>query len=161
MSRVMPLPKIIASGVCIAVLGTQLFLSSPVSPNAHGWYWPFLAYPMYAESHSRSDSLLVMELRVARCGDASLSQIISADDLGAPHNQIHNLLLDIARAPGSEKGKSAAAKVSRAVEARYPGRFCAASAWERVVYVADTSTYRVRAPMRRAATWSLERVESE
>lgn len=157
----MPLPKVVATGICIAVLGTQLLVSSPVLPNPHGWYWPFLAYPMYAESHTRSDSLIVTELRVARCGSDVLDTIISADDLGAPRNQLHNLLLSAWRAPESETGARAEARVSRAVEAQYPGRFCTASAWKRVVYVTDPSTYRVRAPMQRVAVWSLERAERE
>ncbi|MBA2683607.1 MAG: hypothetical protein H0X34_14765 [Chthoniobacterales bacterium] len=155
----MPLPKVVATGVCIAVLGTQLLVSSPVSPNLHGWYWPFLAYPMYAESHARSDSLIVAELRAARCGSEAVDQVISARDLGAPRAQLHNLLLSVARAPESETGQRAAARVSRAVEAQYPGQFCAASAWMRIVFVADTSTYRVHAPMQGVAVWSLARAE--
>lgn len=157
----MPLPKAIATAACIAVLGTQLFVSSPVSPNPHGWYWPFLAYPMYAESHSGSDSLTVTELRVGHCGAEVFDRIIAADDLGVPPNQLHNLLLSIARAPMSETGSRAAARLSRTVEAQYPGRFCSASAWTRVVRVSDTSTYRVRAPMLRMATWSFERATGE
>lgn len=161
MSRIMPLPKAVATAACIAVLSTQLLASSPASRNPQGWYWPFLAYPMYAESHTSSDSLTVTELRVARCGGEDFDRIIAADDLGVPMNQLHNLLLSIARAPNSETGSRASAQLSHTVEAQYPGRFCAASAWVRVVHVSDTSTYRVRAPMLRMATWSFERANGE
>ena len=149
----MPLSKIAAAVVGACVLGTQIVIASPISPDRHGWYWPFLAYPMYAEAHSLSDSLVIPELRVAKCGSDAHTTVLMTDSLGVPRNQLLTLLVIAARAPESAKGKSAEMKLSRAVESQYPGRYCAASAWLRVAYVADTSTYHVRMPMQRAAVW--------
>lgn len=149
----MPLPKFVASAVCVGVLGAQLAISSPISPERHGWYWPFLAYPMYAEAHFRSDSLSISELRVARCGSHELTTVLMTDSLGVPRNQLLTLLSIAVRAPSSAAARSAEARLSRAVESQYPARFCTASAWVRVAYVADTSTYHVQMPMRRAAVW--------
>ena len=149
----MPLPKVLAAAVCACVLGAQIVISSPISPERHGWYWPFLAYPMYAESHAQSDSLVVPELRVTRCGSDELSATLMTDSLAVPRNQLLTLLVIVARAPESAAGRSAEAKLSRAVESQSPARYCTASAWMRVVHVADTSTYHLRMPMRRAAVW--------
>ena len=149
----MTLPKLVAVAVSTCVLGAQILISSPLSPERHGWYWPFLAYPMYAEAHSLSDSLVVPELRVARCGSDVSSTTLMTDSLAVPRNQLLTLLVVVARAPESEEARSAESKLSRAVEAQYPARYCSASAWMRVVHVADTSTYHVRMPMRRAAVW--------
>ena len=149
----MPLSRIVALVVSATVLGAQLVISSPISPERHGWYWPFLTYPMYAEAHFRSDSLAVSELRVANCGSDALTTILMTDSLGAPRNQLLTLLAIAARAPESVAGRRAEARLSRAVESQYPARYCTASAWVRVAYVADTSTYHVRMPMRRAAVW--------
>jgi len=149
----MTLPKLFAVAVSTCVLGAQILISSPLSPKRHGWYWPFLAYPMYAEAHSLSDSLVVPELRVARCGSDVSSTTLMTDSLAVPRNQLLTLLVVVARAPESEEARSAESKLSRAVEAQYPARYCSASAWMRVVHVADTSTYHVRMPMRRAAVW--------
>ena len=149
----MPLPKVVAVGVCATVLGAQLAISSPISPERHGWYWPFLTYPMYAEAHFRSDSLTVSELRVAKCGSNALTTVLMTDSLGAPRSQLLTLLVIAARVPESAAGRGAEAKLSRAVESQYPARYCTASAWVRVAYVADTSTYHVLMPMRRAAVW--------
>ena len=153
----MPLPKIVAAGVCIAVLGAQIASSSPFVAGDGVWYWPFLRYSMYANAHASADSLLVSELRVARCGHMDFSRTILADSLGIPPAQLNSLLVMIGRATGATADRDAELKVGRAVEAQYPGRYCAASAWLRVVHVADTSTYTVRAPMRRVAEWTLER----
>jgi hypothetical protein len=149
----MTLPKLVAVAVSACVLGAQILISSPLSPERHGWYWPFLAYPMYAEAHSLSDSLVVPELRVTRCGSNASSVTLMTDSLAVPRNQLLTLLVVVARAPDSEEARSAELKLSRAVEAQYPARYCSASAWMRVVHVADTSTYHLRMPMRRAADW--------
>jgi hypothetical protein len=151
----MPLSKFAAAAVGACVLGTQIVIASPISPERHGWYWPFLAYPMYAEAHYQSDSLVVPELHVARCGTDTHSTVLMTDSLGVPRNQLLTLLVIAVRAPESADGKSAESKLSRAVEAQYPGLYCAASAWVRVAYVADTSTHHVRMPMRRAAVWPM------
>jgi len=149
----MPLPKFVAAAVCASVLGAQVVISSPISPERHGWYWPFLTYPMYAEAHFLSDSLTVTELRVAECGSDALATVLMTDSLAAPRNQLLTLLVIAVRHPESPAGRSAEAKLSRAVESQYPGRYCTASAWARVAYVADTSTYHLQMPMRRAAVW--------
>ena len=153
----MPIPKAVAAGVCIAALGAQILSSSPFAAGDGSWYWPFLRYSMYANAHASADSLLVPELRVARCGTTELRDRMTPDALGIPPPQLSALLVVIGRAPDAAAGQMAEAKVGRAVEAQYPGHYCAASAWLRVVHVADTSTYTVRAPMRRVAEWALER----
>ena len=149
----MPLPKLIVAAVCASILGAQIVIASPISPERHGWYWPFLAYPMYAESHSLTDSLVVPELRVAKCGSEALTTVLMTDSLAVPRNQLLTLLVVAVRGPQSTNARSAEARLSRAVDAQYPGQYCTASAWVRVAYVADTSTYHVEMPMRRAAVW--------
>ncbi|MEO6209859.1 MAG: hypothetical protein ABIQ10_06995 [Gemmatimonadaceae bacterium] len=153
----MPLPKAVAAAVCIAVLGAQIASSSPLVAGGGVWYWPFVRYSMYADAHAGGDSLLVPELRAAQCGHTELTDTILPDSLGIPSLQLGSLLVAIGRAPEAAAGQMAEAKVGRAVEAQYPGRYCSASAWLRVVYVADISTYTVRAPMRRVAAWTLDR----
>ncbi|HEV7706318.1 MAG TPA: hypothetical protein VGO46_18620 [Gemmatimonadaceae bacterium] len=155
----MPLPKLVAAGVCAGILGAQIVISSPISPERHGWYWPFLAYPMYAEAHTRSDSLVVPELRVAKCGSDALTTVLMTDSLAVPRNQLLTLLVIAVRAPESAKARSAEARLSRAVDAQYPGQYCTASAWVRVAYVADTSTYHVHMPMQRALVWPMNESE--
>jgi hypothetical protein len=75
------------------------------------------------------------------------------DSLAVPRNQLLTLLVVVARAPESEEARRAESKMSRAIEAQYPARYCSASAWMRIVRVADTSTYHLRMPMRRVAVW--------
>jgi hypothetical protein len=154
----MTLPKLVAAAACLFVLGTQIVIAAPFSPERHGWYWPFLAYPMYAESHARTDSLLVSELHVAACGSERVSTLLDTDSLAIPRDQLLMLLVSAARGPESTKGRRAEAQLGRAVEAQYPARYCTASAWIRVVRVADSSTYRLDAPMRIAATWPINAV---
>lgn len=151
----MPLPKVIAAAVCASILGAQVIMSSPISPDRRGWYWPFLAYPMYAEAHFASDSFTVPELRVAKCGSDAQTTILTRDSLSTPRNQLLTLLILVVRAPESVDARRAEGKLSRAVEAQYPGQYCTASAWVRVVHVADTSTHHLRLPMRRAANWQV------
>ena len=157
----MTLPKLAAAAACAFVLGAQIVIASPISPERHGWYWPFLAYPMYAESHARTDSLLVPELHVAVCGSDRVSALLDTDSIAIPRNQLLTLLVSAARAPESTKGRLAEARLSRAVEAQYPARYCTASAWIRVVRVDDSSTYRLHAPMRVAATWPINAVDKK
>ena len=66
-----------------------------------------------------------------------------------------SLLGTIARAPESDVGAQARARLSRAIEAEFPARYCTASVWVRTVRVADPSTYDLRNPVRRAAKWSV------
>ncbi len=153
----MPLPKAVAAAVCIAVLGAQIASSSSLVAGGGAWYWPFVRYSMYADAHARGDSLLVSELRAAQCGRTEPTVTILPESLGIPPSQLGSLLIMIGRAPDAPASQDAKLKVGRAVEAHYPGRYCSASAWLRVVYVADRSTYTVRAPMRRAAEWALDR----
>jgi hypothetical protein len=151
----MPLPKVIAAAVCIGVLGVQGVIASPPLLARYGWNWPFLPYPMYAMAHARADSLVVSELRVASCGSESFSHVITPESLGTPLYQLPVLVTVIARAPESDAARGAMGKVSRAVEAQFPGRYCSASAWVRTVFVADTATYALDSPMRRVAVWTL------
>jgi hypothetical protein len=157
----MPLPKLVAAAVCIGVLGAQIFIASPASPNRSGWYWPFLPYPMYAKAHARTDTLVVPQLRVAECGGATAEMILPEDSLGVPLGQLLSSLTTIARVPQGESAKSAAERLSRVIEAQYPGRYCTASAWVRTVYVADDATYDLHRPMRRAAMWAVNRAGPE
>lgn len=157
----MPVPKAVAGAVCIAVLGAQIATSSPLVAGGGVWYWPFVRYSMYADAHARRDSLLVSELRAAQCGHTERTDTILPESLGIPPSQLGSLLVMIGRAPDAPASQDAKLKVGRAVEAQYPGRYCSASAWLRIVYVADTSMYVVRAPMRRVAEWTLDRVGRE
>lgn len=151
----MPLPKFVAAGTCAAILGAQLWVSFPISKDARSWYWPFLPYPMYAVAHARDDFFIVPQLRVAGCGAGRYETALTAEDLGLPREQLSIALVYIAHAPHAPRADRAADMVTRAIEAAHPGRYCAASAWLRVVTVSDTSTHHVDARMRMAAQWPL------
>jgi len=151
----MQLPKFVAAGVCIAILGAQIRETFPITREARGWYWPFLPYPMYAVPHKSGDYFIVPELRVAACDNPERFTAMSPAKLGVSPEQVALMLTTIAHASNSASGRNTSARLSRAIDAQFPGRYCAASAWIRVVTVADTATYDVSAPMRLAATWSM------
>jgi hypothetical protein len=151
----MQLPRFVAAGVCAAILGAQLWVSFPISKETRGWYWPFLPYPMYAAPHTSSDSFIIPELRVAACGTSRMATVIAPASLGIATEQLNSILTTIVRAPNADNGRRTSARLSRAIDAEFPGRYCAASAWVRVVSVADTATHHVSAPMHLAATWSI------
>jgi hypothetical protein len=150
----MPLPKVVAAAACIGVLGAQLAVATPLAPD-RSWYWPFLPYPMYARAHAQSDTLVVPELRVSECADTRAEVALPARELGAPLRQVTTLLATIARAPNTLAADSARGRLSRAIEAQYPARYCKASAWVRTVRVSDPETYGLAAPMHRAASWTV------
>jgi hypothetical protein len=150
----MPLPKLVAAVVCAGILGTQIVIASPMSPD-RSWYWPFLPYPMYSRAHTVSDTIVVAQLRASECVSASNETILSERSLGAPLHQLVSLVTTIARAPESDTAAVARERLSGAIEAQYPGRYCAASAWVRTTRVADGATYDLRGPMHRAAAWTL------
>ena len=151
----MPLPSYIAAGICAAVLGAQLLVSFPINRYTRGWYWPFMPYPMYSVAHGAGDSLVVAQLRVATCGRNDLSTILTAEDLGIPLDQLTQALVLVARTPAMTQGTTQTARLSRAIEAQHPGRYCAASAWTRVVRVSDSATHYVDAPMHFVARWTM------
>jgi hypothetical protein len=155
----MPLPKLVAAAVVAGVLGAQFVVATPLAPD-RSWYWPFLPYPMYAKAHQASDTLAVPQLRVSACGSARPEAIMSASALGAPVQQVTSLLGTIARAPESDQGAHARARLSRALEAEFPARYCTASVWVRTVRIADPSTYDLENPMRRAAVWSVKQADA-
>ena len=155
----MPLPKLVAASLCAGVLGVQLAVAIPPASD-RSWYWPFLPYPMYSKAHAHSDSLIVAELRVRECGESKSDVILNASVFGTPLHQLTALLTTIARAPDSNSANVAKARLGRAIEAEFPARYCAASAWARTVRVADPLTYDLHNPMRRAAVWKLNRTES-
>lgn len=151
----MPLPKFVASGICAAVLAAQLRVSFPISTEVRGWYWPFLPYPMYGVAHTKNDHFVVPELRVAACGSGALARTLGQDELGVWTEQLNVVLSGIAHDTSAANARRDIAKLSRAIDAQFPGRYCTASVWVRVVSVADTSTHHVLAPMRLAAAWSI------
>ena len=153
--------KVVASFVCIAILGAQLRASLPISRVTNGWYWPFLSYPMYAIAHERGDSLVVSELRIASCATPAVTTIADVDSLGVSRAELGALLSDIARHRGAGAGRSLRERMTRVVDAQFPGRFCEASVWTRTVLVADTATHHLRAPMHRAAEWAMNRTGGE
>ena len=155
----MPLPKLLVTVACVAVLATQFAVATPLAAD-RSWYWPFLPYPMYSKAHARSDTLIVSQLRVRACGESKREEILEASTLGAPLQQLTSLLTKIARAPDSDTANEAKGRLGRAIEAEFPARYCAASAWARTVRVADPLTYDLHNPMRRAAVWNLNRTES-
>jgi hypothetical protein len=157
----MQLPKAIAAGVCIVVLGAQLFVSFPISREQHGWYWPFLPYPMYSVPHARADTLVLPELRVAECGSSDFATIATPETLGIPRNQYHRLLGITYRDSSAAARSRAAARLTAVIDAQFPGRYCSASSWVRVVRIADTSTHHLRVPMRRTAVWQMNRTGDE
>ncbi len=150
----MPLPKFVAVAAIVGVLGAQLAVATPLATD-RSWYWPFLPYPMYAKAHALSDTLVVPQLRVATCAAPHPETVMPARTLGPPLQQVMSLLGTVARAPESEEGTAARARLSRAIEAEFPARYCSASVWVRIVRVADPSTYDLRNPMQRAAAWSV------
>jgi hypothetical protein len=156
----MLLPKLIAVAVCAGVLGAQLALAIPPAPD-RSWYWPFLPYPMYSKAHASSDTLIVPQLRVRACGDSSHEVILDANTLGAPLHHLTALLTTIARAPGSDSASDAQGRLGRAIEAEFPARYCAASAWARTVRVDDPSTYDLHNAMHRVAVWDVNRTDSK
>jgi hypothetical protein len=155
----MPLPKFVAVSVCAVVLGAQLAVSSPLVSD-RSWYWPFLPYPMYATAHARTDTIAVPQLRASECGTAKPEMVVSAETLGVPLHQLTSLVSTIARRPASEVADSAKSRLSRAIEAQYPARYCEMSAWVRTVRVSDPSTYDLGNPMRRASVWNVNRTAS-
>jgi hypothetical protein len=156
----MPLPKLVAAAACTAILGAQFSVAFPPASD-RSWYWPFLPYPMYAQPHAQSDTLLVAELRVRECGEAKHEWILNAKALGTPLHQLTALLSNIARAPDSEVAESAKGRLGRAIEAEFPARYCVASAWARTVRVNDTSTYDLHNAMHRVAVWDLNQAEKK
>jgi len=160
-SRSMQLPKIVAASLCTAILGAQLWASFPISRTTNGWYWPFMSYPMYAIAHERGDSLVVPELRVTKCTTPAVTTIADFDSLGAPPAQLNALLTTIARGSGTPSEQRLRERLTRLVDAQFPGRYCKAAVWTRTVFVADTSTHHLRAPMRRAAEWAMNSIGGE
>jgi hypothetical protein len=156
----MPLPKLIAAAVCVSILGAQLSVAFPPASD-RSWYWPFLPYPMYSKAHALSDTLVVPQLRAEQCEDPTHEVILDATTLGAPLHQLTGLLTTIARAPESAAADSAMGRLSRAIEAEYPARYCVAAAWARTIRVADTATYDLHSPLRRVTVWSVNRAESK
>jgi hypothetical protein len=156
----MPLPRIIAVSICTGVLGVQLAVAVPPA-SERSWYWPFLPYPMYSRSHARSDTLIVPQLRVRACGESTREEILDASTLGAPLHQLRSLLTMIVRAPNSDTANIARGRLARAIEAEFPARYCAASAWTRTVRVGDQSTYDLDNTMHLASEWELNRAGSK
>jgi hypothetical protein len=150
----MPLPKVVATAACVAMLGAQLAVATPLA-SERSWYWPFLPYPMYAKAHVASDTLVVPQLRVRECGHAAPEEVLDASALGTPLHRLRSVLTIIVGAPGSASADSAKDRIGRAIEAEFPGRYCSASAWARVVRVADTATYGLHSQMRRAVAWNM------
>jgi hypothetical protein len=156
----MPLPKFAAAAVCTLILGAQIYSASPLSPDRFGWYWPFLPYPMYAKSHALSDTMVVTQLRAAACVRADAQRVLGPDALGTPLSEYSSTLGTIARAPASDTARHVEERLSRVIEAQYPGHYCSASAWARTIRVADPATYGLDARMHRVATWQVNGASS-
>lgn len=156
----MPLPKLLAAAACISLLGAQLSVAFPPA-SVRTWYWPFLPYPMYSTAHALSDTLIVPQLRAGECANATHEVTLDATTLGAPLHALAGLLTTIAHAPDSEEATDAKRRISRAVEAEFPARYCTASAWARTIRVADTATYDLRTPMHRVAVWNVNHTEAK
>jgi hypothetical protein len=155
----MPLPKLVAAAACVAVLGSQLAVATPLASD-RSWYWPFLPYPMYARAHAASDTLAITQLLVSQCAGKRTTAIMSASELGAPLKQVMSLLGTVARAPESAEGARARDRLSRAIEAQYPATYCTATVWVRTVRVGDPSTYDLHGPMRQVAAWSVNAADA-
>jgi hypothetical protein len=152
----MPLPKLIAAAACIGILGAQLSVSIPPALD-RSWYWPFLPYPMYSKAHAQSDTLVVTQLRARVCTGAAEEVALDQNALGAPQHQLTFFLTTIAGAPGSAAAIDATGRLSRAIEAEYPARYCEASVWARTVRVADPATYALHNRLHRVAVWDVSR----
>ena len=151
----MPLPKIVAAGVCTAILGAQLWATFPISKELRAWYWPFVPYPMYAVAHARDDSFVSPALRVATCGSTEAKTVLTAHELGVLDEQLRLSLIYITVAPNAPRARREYGKLTRAIEAQHPGRFCTASVWMRVVKVSDTTTHHAYGKMREVAAWAM------
>ena len=116
---------------------------------------------MYAIPHERTDSLLVQELRVTTCGRPAHTRVVTADALGLPLAQLKSLLLGIARDTGIVGERPLREKMTRVIDAQFPGQYCEATVWTRTVFVDDAATQRLRAPMRRAVAWAVSRIRGE
>ena len=68
-----------ATVIIVGALGGQAAMLLPL-PIAREWYWPFIAYPMYAWAHHRGDVFTLRELRGVPCRGGA-PQRLTSDEL--------------------------------------------------------------------------------
>lgn len=142
--------------VIVGILAGQVAMLLPL-PIAREWYWPFIAYPMYAWAHYRGDVFTLRELRGVPCSGAAPRRLTS-HELG-----IYSIPFDAYLAAAAALRDSAGAPVTRdsavaALEwlvARRAERYCALEVRSRSAVIGRPETYSLSGDWRLEREWAL------
>ncbi|HEX5436703.1 MAG TPA: hypothetical protein VFW98_06070 [Gemmatimonadaceae bacterium] len=104
----MTLRKLFAIGVCVAILGAQIWVIAPPLGRSRTWYWPFLNYPMYSRSLPAGSVFKQYALDALPCAGGPAPIVVSDDLLGLRRFRAYDLLQSIDDTVGSAASRAAA-----------------------------------------------------
>jgi len=147
------LKKISTSMLILAVLGVQLWVIIP--PGSHGdWYWPFVEYPMYSGAHKATDSVVMVALRVRKCGSGS-PPVTVTDSLGIPLIRFEGLLKS-AISHRDPAGRAASISIlNESIARSHTDRGCSAQIMTQSIPLATFDWTAPAAPWTLALAWAV------
>ena len=72
--------------------GVLLFQAKEIALPATGWYWPFMDYPMYSESHQAGDVFHQYRYVALPCDTAADARVVRSSVLGVKFFDLQFLL---------------------------------------------------------------------
>jgi hypothetical protein len=162
----MNLAKLFAIAFCGAALLVQAYMV--VTPlrrkNAYqNYYWPFVNYPMYSDSHRMGESFSTLDLRVVPCGPDAKPVQVRSTQLRVKWKPYEQMIFQAARLRDTNStapAERAARHLRHYVATRLSFPACTVQLWSQTFRIGPHGLEPPDTTWRVAAEWDLTPADS-
>ena len=158
----MTVAKLFAAAFCGSVIALQAYpILSGLGYN--NYYWPFVNYPMYSDSHRMGESVSSLKLRAVPCRSGAPSVAVTEVDLRIKWGTFDRLLYEAAglrntASPVQAERASRRLRQLAATELSIPT--CAVQLWRRTITIGPRGLENADAAWHVAAEWPVTEADS-
>lgn len=154
--------KLFATAFCAAVIACQAYaIFSRLGYN--NWYWPFVNYPMYSDSHRRGESFSSLDLRVLPCSSEAKPLSVSSGELHVKWATFDRLLYEAAGLRDTTSpatAERASIRLHRLATTQLSMPVCAVELWRRTYTIGPQGLELSADSGHLAAEWGLNQAAS-
>ncbi|HEX5385191.1 MAG TPA: hypothetical protein VFW66_00675 [Gemmatimonadales bacterium] len=128
--------KLLASLFCASILCVQA-KEALSTFRYNNWYWPFVNYPMYSDSHRMGDSVVLVQVRAVPCGQASTGDTVTFGQFHVIRYNFEALIQRAAQFPGwsAEQADTAQRTLDRLAQRNLNPSPCHMQIWARTIRI--------------------------
>jgi hypothetical protein len=158
----MTVAKLFAAAFCGSVIAFQAY---PIlsGQGYNNYYWPFVNYPMYSDSHRMGDSVSSIKMRAVPCRSGAPSVAVTEVDLRIKWGTFDRLLDEAAglrETTSPVMAERASRRLRQLAATELPIPTCAVQLWRRTITIGPRGLENADAAWRVAAEWPVTEADS-